>query len=58
VDRGEVRAILGGNAAKLYDFDLGKLQPIADRVGPTPEEVATPLPKEEIPQNVHTNAFR
>jgi hypothetical protein len=25
---------MSGNAAKLYKFDLDKLQPIADEVGP------------------------
>jgi predicted TIM-barrel fold metal-dependent hydrolase len=30
----EVRRILGGNAARLFGFDLEALQPIADRVGP------------------------
>jgi predicted TIM-barrel fold metal-dependent hydrolase len=30
----DIRKILGGNAARLYGFDLGALQPIADRVGP------------------------
>jgi hypothetical protein len=58
VDPAQVRAILGENAARLYGFDLEKLAPLASRFGPTPEEVATPLPAEEIPRNVHTNAFR
>jgi predicted TIM-barrel fold metal-dependent hydrolase len=30
----EVRAMLGGNAAKVYGFDGAKLQAIADKVGP------------------------
>jgi predicted TIM-barrel fold metal-dependent hydrolase len=34
----EIRAILSGNAARIYGFDLGQLDPIAARVGP---EVAT-----------------
>jgi predicted TIM-barrel fold metal-dependent hydrolase len=54
----ERRAILGENAAKLYRFDLAKLKPIVQRCGPTPEEVSLPLGPAEIPQNVHTNAFR
>jgi predicted TIM-barrel fold metal-dependent hydrolase len=58
VDPVEVRAILGVNAARLYGFDLAKLEPLAEKFGPTPQEVATPLPPAEIPQNVHTNAFR
>ena len=37
------------NAAEVYGFDLEFLQTIADRIGPAPEEVATPVPKEELP---------
>ena len=58
LDPAEVRAILGENAAKLYGFDLAKLEPLAAQYGPTPQEIATPLPASEIPQHVHTNAFR
>jgi len=54
----EVRAILGENAARLYGFDLAKLAPLAERFGPTPAEVATPLPADAIPRDTHTNAFR
>jgi hypothetical protein len=38
-----LRAILGGAAAELYGFDLDALAPIAERVGPTVEEIAQPL---------------
>ena len=34
----------------MYDFDLEKLQPIADRIGPTLEEIKTPLPSEQRPR--------
>jgi hypothetical protein len=37
------------NAAELYDFDLDQLQRIADEIGPTVEEVATPVAAEEFP---------
>ncbi|GIU87509.1 MAG: hypothetical protein KatS3mg009_2024 [Acidimicrobiia bacterium] len=47
VDPAEVAMMLGTNAAKLYDFDLAALQPLADRVGPTVEEVATPVEGED-----------
>ncbi|GIU90771.1 MAG: hypothetical protein KatS3mg010_1870 [Acidimicrobiia bacterium] len=47
VDPAEVAMMLGGNAAKLYDFDLAALQPLADRIGPTVEEVATPIDGED-----------
>ena len=40
---GELRDILGGNAAKLYDFDLDALAPLAEQYGPTVDEIAQPL---------------
>ena len=57
MDRADVRAMLGENAAKLYGFDLEALAPIAARVGPTPDEVATPLPREEMPTDTMSMAF-
>ena len=53
----EVRAMLGENAAKLYGFDLKALDPIAARVGPTPDEVAVPLSPEEMPADSMSMAF-
>jgi predicted TIM-barrel fold metal-dependent hydrolase len=50
VDRAEVEAMLAGNAARLYGFDLAALAPVAARVGPAVAEVARPLPAEEIPE--------
>ena len=35
----ETEKMLGLNAVDFYGFDLEKLQPIADRVGPTPAEL-------------------
>ena len=35
----ETAAMLGINAAECYDFDVEALQPLADRIGPTPEEL-------------------
>ena len=35
----ETEQILGLNQAEFYRFDLDKLQPIADRIGPTPEDL-------------------
>lgn len=49
VPEDEARVLLAGTAAELYGADLDFLQTIADRVGPTPEELATPLTKDEIP---------
>jgi hypothetical protein len=37
------------NAAKLYGFDLDMLQKVADRVGPSVAEVATPVQPHELP---------
>jgi predicted TIM-barrel fold metal-dependent hydrolase len=39
----ELRAVLAGNAAQLYGFDLDALAPLAEKVGPTVKELATPL---------------
>lgn len=47
VDAAEVRMMLGGNAASLYNFDLERLRPLAEEVAITPELVSQPL--EEIP---------
>jgi predicted TIM-barrel fold metal-dependent hydrolase len=38
-----VRKVCADNAAELFGFDVGKLQPIADRIGPTYAEIAEPL---------------
>ena len=35
----ETAAMLGLNAAELYGFDVDALRPLADRIGPTPEEL-------------------
>lgn len=45
----EVRAMTSLNAAKIYGFDLDMLQTIADRVGPSVAEMATPVAANELP---------
>jgi predicted TIM-barrel fold metal-dependent hydrolase len=45
------RKVLGLNAAALYKFDLEKLRPLAAKYGPTPEQVSTPLLRDEIPKD-------
>ena len=35
----DVRAILRDNPARLYGFDVEALQPLVDRIGPTPEDL-------------------
>jgi predicted TIM-barrel fold metal-dependent hydrolase len=47
VEPGEVRRMLGQNAAELYGFDLEALRPAAEKAAITPALVASPL--EEIP---------
>ncbi len=49
VPEAEVRAMVGGNAAQLYGFDMDALTPLAEQFGPTPAEVSQPLDVEEIP---------
>jgi predicted TIM-barrel fold metal-dependent hydrolase len=49
VEPGDVQAMVGGNAARLYGFDMEALAPVAARVGPRIDEVAQPLPVDEIP---------
>jgi predicted TIM-barrel fold metal-dependent hydrolase len=39
----EVRLMLGATAAQVYSFDLDKLRPVADVIGPTVDEIAAPL---------------
>jgi predicted TIM-barrel fold metal-dependent hydrolase len=45
----DVRLILGENAIRAYNLDGARLRPIADRIGPRPEEVAVPLAPGEVP---------
>ncbi len=49
VDEPEMRRILGENAAKLYDFDLDALAPLAAEHGLTVSEIQEPLL--ELPEN-------
>ena len=52
----EVRALLGGNTAKFYGFDLDKLAPLAARVAVMPKDVAQPLT--EIPKGATSPTLR
>ena len=45
----EVQAMLAGNAARLYGFDMEHLAPLARRFGPRVDEVAVPLAAHEVP---------
>jgi len=55
-DPDELVRVLGGNAAKLYDFDMAALQPLADQYGPTVGEIAQPLT--ELPENPNMALIR
>lgn len=46
----DLDALLASRAARVYGLDLEQLQPVADRVGPTLEQITTPLPTEEWPR--------
>jgi predicted TIM-barrel fold metal-dependent hydrolase len=39
----ELRRMLGENAARCYGLDIGELKPVADRIGPTEEELRAPV---------------
>ena len=45
------RKVLGENAAALYKFDVDALRAQADQYGPTPLQLDTPLPRNEIPRD-------
>jgi hypothetical protein len=49
IDPSEVQQMLGGNAARLFGFDLASLGEIARRVGPTHAAIDRPLETAEIP---------
>lgn len=52
------RKVLGLNAAALYHFDLEQLTPRAAKVGPTAEQIESPLPREQIPRDTACYLFR
>jgi predicted TIM-barrel fold metal-dependent hydrolase len=45
----DIRRILGLNAIGLWGFDADLLQAVADRVGPTVEDLSTPISLDQIP---------
>jgi predicted TIM-barrel fold metal-dependent hydrolase len=49
VPEAEVRKMIAETAARIYGFDLKQLQQVADRIGPTVDEIAKPLAKDEWP---------
>ncbi|WP_236787751.1 amidohydrolase family protein [Amycolatopsis sp. GM8] len=57
VPEDETRLILGETACVVYGLDRDRLWPVARQIGPTPQEVATPLTEAEIPRG-RNGAFR
>ncbi|MFJ8823574.1 amidohydrolase family protein [Streptomyces sp. NPDC102467] len=55
LSREEIAAMVGGNAARVYGFDLALLDPIAARVGPTVAEIDEPL--QEPPADATSPVF-
>ncbi|GAF47630.1 amidohydrolase family protein [Rhodococcus wratislaviensis] len=54
----EVKAMLGGTAAEVFDFDMAALQVLADRIGPTVKEVRTPPAKlPRVPEDTMSPVF-
>jgi hypothetical protein len=51
IEPDEKQRILGENCAKLYDFDLAKLAPLAVKFGPTVTELDEPL--DRLPDNAN-----
>ncbi len=51
----EVAPMVGLNAARVYDFNLEDLLPVAERVGPRVDEVEVPL--DRVPADSHSIAF-
>ncbi len=45
----DVRAILGENALRAYHLEPQRLAAIARAIGPTPAELSTPVPSDEVP---------
>jgi predicted TIM-barrel fold metal-dependent hydrolase len=55
----DLRKMCGLNAVELYGLDRGRLQAVAEKIGPTIEEITTPLTPDEIPAEAPwTMAFR
>jgi predicted TIM-barrel fold metal-dependent hydrolase len=46
----DLRRVLGQNAVDLWGFDASQLQLVADRVGPTVDDLAEPIDVADIPE--------
>ena len=47
---GDIRQMLGLNAVRVFGFDGAQLQAVADRVGPTVEDLSATVSMDEIPK--------
>ena len=54
-DEADLRKIFAENASKVYRIDMEALAPLADRIGPSVDEVATAL--DEVPSDAFSPAF-
>jgi predicted TIM-barrel fold metal-dependent hydrolase len=54
VPENEARMILGETIAQVYGFDMEKLKPIAERIGPRPSQILVPPERDLYPRgDVH-----
>jgi hypothetical protein len=44
--------MLGGTAARCYGFDTNALRPIADRIGPTPNDLGQDVTRVTTPEEL------
>jgi hypothetical protein len=50
----EARLMLGETAASVFGFDTAALAPLADKFGPTPDQILTPPTEDLFPRgDVH-----
>src|SRR5262249_34509801 len=56
IDPAHVEAMVGLNAARAYGFDLERLRPLADRIGPTVDELSRK--PDSTPDDCCGRAFR
>lgn len=54
----DVRKMLSENAARVYGFDLEALQPLAEKAGPSPEELSLPFALDDKPRDYIGSGFR
>ncbi|MDI2132411.1 amidohydrolase family protein [Yinghuangia seranimata] len=57
VPEAEVRAMLAGNAARVYGFDLDRLDALAAQAGPLVADVAVPLDRGEVAADALGSVF-